>query len=62
MAGAVLAILGVYQPRRPHASPLIRLVQDHFHRQQTAYDERFACEYDPWRPAMGEVAENFLAC
>lgn len=33
---------GVYKPRRPHASPLFRLVSDHLHRLQTVYDERFA--------------------
>ena len=53
---------GVYKPRRPHASPLFRLVQDHLHRLQTVYDERFAREYGPWRPVVAEVADTFLAC
>ena len=39
------AALGVYQPRRPQASPLFRLVQDHLHRLHTVYDERFARDY-----------------
>ena len=53
---------GVYKPRRPHASPLFRLVQDHLHRLQTVYDERFARDYGPWRPVVAEVADTFLAC
>ena len=62
MAHAVPAVLGVYQPRRPQASPLFRLVQDHLHRLQTVCNARFAHEFGPWRPVMGEVAEKFLAC
>ncbi len=62
MVLAVPAVLGVYQPRRPQASPLFRLVQDHLRGLQTVYDERFAREYGPWRPVMGDVAEKFLAC
>ena len=53
---------GGYKPRRPHASPLFRLVQDHLHRLQTVYDERFARDYGPWRPVVAEVADTFLAC
>jgi hypothetical protein len=60
MANAAPVALGVYQPRRPQASPLFRLVQDHLHRLQTVYDDRFAREYGPWRPVV--VAEKFLAC
>ena len=43
-------------------SPLFRLVSDHLHRLQTVYDERFAREDGPWRPAVAQVAEKFLAC
>ncbi|MEO6445032.1 MAG: hypothetical protein ABIP66_07750 [Gemmatimonadaceae bacterium] len=56
------AARGVYRPRRSQASPLFRLVQDHLHRLQTVYDERFAREYGPWRPVVGQVADKFLAC
>lgn len=35
-------VLDVYKSRRPQASPLFRLVQDHRHRLQTVCDERFA--------------------
>ncbi len=54
--------LGVYQPRRPQASPLFRLVQDHCHRLETVYDERFARTCGEWRPVVREVADKFLAC
>jgi hypothetical protein len=53
---------GVYKPRRPQASPLFRLVQDHFRALQSVYDERFAPAYGEWRPVVREVAEKFLAC
>ncbi len=53
---------GVYNPRRPHASPLVRLVSDHLQRRQTVYDDRFAREYGPWRPVVAQVADTFLAC
>jgi len=62
MAHAAPVALGIYKPRRPQASPLFRLVQDHLHRLQTVYDERFAREYGPWRPVVGEVTDKFLAC
>jgi hypothetical protein len=41
---SVAAALGLYKPRRPHGSPLFRLVSDHMRRLQTVYDERFARE------------------
>jgi hypothetical protein len=62
IAHAAPVALGIYKPRRPQASPLFRLVQDHLHRLQTVYDERFAREYGPWRPVVGEVTDKFLAC
>jgi hypothetical protein len=36
------------------------LVSDHLHRLQTAYDDRFACVYGPWRPVVAQVADRFL--
>ena len=42
MHDAASAVCGVYQPRRPQASPHFRLVSDHLHRLQRVYDERFA--------------------
>ena len=54
--------LGVYKPRRPQASPLFRLVQDHLHRLETVSDERCARTCGEWRPVVREVADKFLAC
>ena len=62
MPDVASAARGVYQPRRPQASPLFRLVSDHLQRLQTVYDERFAREYGPWRPVVAQVADKFLAC
>ncbi len=61
-AHAAPVALGAYKPRRPQASPLFRLVQDQLRRRQTVYDDRFAREYGPWRPVVGQVADKFLAC
>jgi len=64
MPDAASAAGGVYTPRRPQASPLFRLVSDHLHRLPTVYDERFAREYGPWRPVVGEraLAVGIVAC
>ena len=61
-ASAAPEALGVYKPRRPQASPLFRLVQDHLDRLRTVCDGRFARAYGPWRPVVGEVTTKFLAC
>ena len=50
------------QPRRPQASPLFRLVSDHFRAFHAAYEERFAETYGDWRPVVREVADKFLEC
>jgi hypothetical protein len=62
MPNAMPAARGVYKPRRPQASPLLRLVSDHLQRLQTVYDERFAREHGPWRPVVAQVADKFLPC
>lgn len=61
MPDASPAVRGVCQPRRPQASPLVRLVSDHLHRRQTVYHDRFACEYGPWRPVITQAADQFRA-
>ena len=53
---------GVYRPRRPQASPLYRLIEDHFDEFYTVYDERFARRWGYWRKVVGEVVEKFQAC
>ena len=62
MADPAPAARGVCKPRRPQASPLLRLVSDHLHRLQTVSEDRFAGEYGPWRPVVAPVADTFLAC
>jgi hypothetical protein len=54
--------VGLYRPRRPRASPLYRLLEDHFAEFSTVYDERFAHRYGYWRPVIAEVVEKYLAC
>ena len=56
------APVGVYRPRRPRASPLYRLLADHFQTFATVYDERFAPRWGPWRRVVPAVVEKFLAC
>ncbi|MCH8948479.1 MAG: transposase zinc-binding domain-containing protein [Acidobacteria bacterium] len=56
------ALPHVYRPRRPRASPLYRLLEDHFAEFSTVYDERFAHRYGYWRPVIAEVVEKYLAC
>jgi hypothetical protein len=54
--------VGVYRPRRARASPLYRLLDEHFQTFATVYDERFAARWGPWRRVVAEVVEKFLAC
>jgi hypothetical protein len=53
---------GVYRPRRPQASPLYRLIDDHFDEFCTVYEERFSRRWGYWRSVVGEVVEKFQAC
>ena len=53
---------GVYRPRRPQASPLYRLIEDHFEEFCTVYDERFSRRWGYWRKVVGDVVEKFQAC
>jgi hypothetical protein len=53
---------GVYKPRRPQASPLYRLIEDHFEEFSTVYDERFTRRWGYWRSVVGDVVDKFLAC
>ncbi len=41
-----------YKPRRPKAPPLFRWVQEHLHRLQTVFDERFVRDYGSWHTAI----------
>lgn len=53
---------GVYRPRRTQASPLYRLIEDHFEEFCTVYDERFSRRWGYWRKVISEVVEKFQAC
>lgn len=53
--------LGVYRPRRPRASPLYRLIENHFEVFATVYDERFARRWGYWRPVVARMVEKYLA-
>ena len=53
---------GVYKPRRPQASPLYRLFDDHFEEFSTVYDERFSRRWGYWRSVVGDVVDKFLTC
>ena len=48
--------------RRPQASPLFRLVSDHFRAFPAAYEEHFAQASGDGRPVVREVADKFLEC
>jgi len=61
-ACAAPGVYQLYKPRRPQASPLFRLVSEHFRAFHAAYDERFAATYGDWRPVVREVADKFLEC
>jgi hypothetical protein len=52
--------VGVYRPRQPRASPLYRLLDEHFQTFATVYDERFAPRWRPWWRVVAEVVEKFL--
>lgn len=62
LAAADLAAAGVYRPRRPLASPLYRLLSDHFDRLLGRYEDAFERRYGRWRWAVDAVVERFLAC
>ena len=51
---------GVHRPRRPQATPLYRLIEDHFEEFCTIYDERFSRRWGYWRKANGDCTEQPL--
>ena len=53
---------GVYRPRNAQASPLYRLVEDHFDELERVWDERYEREYGFWRPVVRQAVEQFLDC
>jgi hypothetical protein len=53
---------GVYRPRNAQASPLYRLVEDHFDELERVWDERYEKQHGFWRPVVRHVVEQFLDC
>jgi len=53
---------GVYRPRNAQASPLYRLVEDHFDQLERVWEERYEHEYGFWRPVVRQAVEQFLDC
>ena len=53
---------GVYLPRNAQASPLYRLVEDHFDELERVWDELYEREYGFWRSTVRRVVEQFLDC
>lgn len=53
---------GVYRPRRPLASPLYRLLSDHFEHFRGRYEDEFERQQGRWRRVVDAVVERFLEC
>jgi hypothetical protein len=53
---------GVHRPRNAQASPLYRLVEDHFDELERVWDGRYEREHGFWRPVARQVVEQFLDC
>ena len=53
---------GVYRSRNAQASPLYRLVEDHFDELERVWDERYEREHGFWRRVFRCVVEQFLDC
>ena len=51
-----------YQPRRPRASPLFRIVEEHFDEFQRVYPDRYQETYGFWRPATAKAVSRYLKC
>jgi hypothetical protein len=53
---------GIYRARRPQASPLYRLIEDHFDEFCTVYDERFARRWGYWRKVVRDCRVQSAEC
>ena len=51
-----------YTPRRPQASPLYRVLTDHFETLTHVHEERYEPTHGPLRPVVAEVVGRFLDC
>ena len=51
-----------YLPRRPQASPLYRVLADHFETLERVHEERFELTHGPLRRAARAAVGRFLDC
>jgi len=58
----IVAILSVYYPRNPKASPLWRIFDRHYDDFEKNYAEKFEKRYGYFRPVIGEAVRAYLRC
>jgi len=51
-----------YHPRNPRASPLFRLLEEHYAEFERVYPERYQQRYGFWRPVIRKAVLDFLKC
>jgi len=51
-----------YHPRNPRASPLFRLLEEHYEEFERVYPERYQQRYGFWRPVVRKAVMDFLKC
>ena len=56
------AVQGIYRQRNPRASPLYRLVVEHFDALKACYSGRFEETHGPWQDHWDNVVEKSLSC
>ena len=56
------ATQGIYRQRNPKASPLYKLVVEHFESLKSCYSARFEKTYGLWQPHWDVTVEKFLTC
>jgi hypothetical protein len=61
-SGPIMAILSVYHPRDPQASPLWKIFDRHYEDFEKSYPEKFEKKYGFFRPVVGEVVGSYLKC
>ena len=57
-----MAILSVYHPRDPKASPLWQIFDRHYDNFKKSYPEKFEKKYGFFRPVVSEVVRSYLKC
>ncbi len=51
-----------YRPRRPQATPLYQLLDEHYDAFKSTYEERFERRYGPWGFVWDEVVAKYIDC